>query len=88
VDQIKSFNQEAFNQQTLRVIAALRLSFRSLENIELQRLIRMASLAHSPPELLKPGAVRERLQQQVNTGRDETITLLPPTAKISLVINC
>ena len=70
------------------MIAALRLPFRALDNIELRRWIRMASFARKPPEFLRPKDVREGLQTQVEIGREKTLALLSPAAKISLAVDC
>jgi hypothetical protein len=85
---ITQFNQTAFNDQTLRVIAALRLSFRSLENIELRKWIRMASYARTPPLLMTTGDIQSQLASQVANGQHSILALLPPTAKISIAIDC
>jgi hypothetical protein len=66
---ITSFNQDVFDQQTTRMIVVLRLSFRSLENIELKKWIRMALLATYPSKLLNAHQIRSSLDIQAEIAR-------------------
>jgi hypothetical protein len=75
--------------QTLRLVAALRLPFRALDNIEFRRFIKMAALAPSIEQLRLLGSVtaRSRLDDYVAGQRQKLLELLPPGAKISLAID-
>lgn len=85
---IITFDQEEFYDQTLRVIAALRLPFRALDNVEFRRLIKMASLSNGQHlRLLVPSTARQRLNEEIISGYKDILEQLPSGAKISLALD-
>lgn len=83
-----SFDADKFHHQTLKVIAALKLPFRSLNNIELQRWIKMAMYAKRPISLLTPFVARNRLVEQVNLERQALLQRISPHQRLALALDC
>lgn len=72
----------------MKIVAALHLSFRSLENIELRKWIRMASFAPSPPTLLSPRGLQDAMAEQVLIARQMIMNRLPANGLISTALDC
>ena len=71
----------------MKMIIALRLPFRALDNIQLKKWIRMACFASSPPQLLSPYQLRESLQEQAILARASVLAKLPEKAKIATALD-
>ena len=80
--------KEKWEEQTLKVIAALRLPFKALEHTELKRWITMAMAAKQPLSLFTPFVARQKLIEQVQTTQVAVLSLLRPTQRISLALDC
>jgi hypothetical protein len=80
--------KDKWEEQRLKVIAALRLPFRALEHIELRRWITMAMAARQPLSLLTPFVARQKLVEQVQTSQASILSLLRPQQRISLALDC
>lgn len=69
------------------MVTALRLSFRSVENVELRKWVRMASLADKPPEILSERQLRDRLNDEVISTLEALKKRLPKGSKISIALD-
>jgi hypothetical protein len=87
LDNIESFDQETFNEQTMKMICALRLPFRAVNNLEFKKWIRMASFAKSPPRILSPYDITKALAETAERSRSLMLARLPPSAKLSIALD-
>jgi hypothetical protein len=83
-----TLTKEKWEEQTLKVIAALRLPFKALEHAELKRWITMAMAARQPLSLLTPFVARQKLIEQVQVAQTSVLSLLRPGQRISLALDC
>lgn len=90
MDATQKYSQERFNRQVVKTLAALRISFNSVENIAFQRLIRMASEApkERPAQLLSSKEVRRHLEKEALEARDKVFRSMPDGCKISVAADC
>jgi hypothetical protein len=79
--------KEKWEEQTLKVIAALRLPFKALKHAELKRWITMAMAAKQPLSLFTPFVTRQKLVEQVQTSQASVLSLLRPAQRISLALD-
>lgn len=70
------------------LLAKSSLSFQFLAKKDFAELIELAQLAPSTPQLLNPVTARRRLQSMVKEGQERVLLDLPPTAKLSIALDC
>ena len=77
--------KEAFTQQLLHMLILLHIPFRTAENLQFRRLVRMLS-----DEAMIPSTtyIYQQLENQVQFIKEHILDDLPTGAKISLVIDC
>jgi hypothetical protein len=80
--------KDKWDEQTLKVVAALRLPFKALEHTELKKWITMAMAARHPLSLLTPFVARQKLVDQVQIAQASVLSLLRPGQRISLALDC
>ena len=79
------YTKQAFYLQLVRVLISLQLPFRSVEHLQLRRLVHLLN-----PEAQMPSAttVRMQLQKRSDDIEDQLLVDLPPDTKISLALDC
>ena len=77
-----------WERQQVRFIAKSHLPFQILAHQDLQDLVQMAQLDPSQPVLLSPKTARRRLQAMVKEEQRNILSALPPTAKLSIALDC
>jgi hypothetical protein len=85
---ISVFSQEKWEREQVRFIVMSHLPFQVLAHQGLENLVNMAQLAPSQPVLLKPKTARRRLQAMVKEEHRKILSTLPPTAKVSIALDC
>ena len=82
------FTQEQWARKQVILLAKSSLPFQFLARKDFAELIELAQLAPSTPQLLNPVTARRRLQSMVKEGQERVLLDLPPTAKLSIALDC
>jgi hypothetical protein len=85
LNQTIKYTKHGFESQLLRTLIALHLPFRAVENLQLQRLLRMLN---RDADLPSRTTICKGLQEAVCNIELQQLKDLPPGAKISLALDC
>lgn len=72
----------------ISLITELRLPFQFVEHPRFQKLVKLASLAPSPPRILSAYLVRQKIQAKVTERQKTLLQMLPSGAKLSIALDC
>lgn len=72
----------------ISLITELRLPFQFVEHPRFHKLVKLASLAPSPPRILSAYLVRQKIQAKVIERQKSLLQMLPSGAKLSIALDC
>ncbi|KAJ6039228.1 hypothetical protein N7460_007260 [Penicillium canescens] len=86
--QPEKFTLEEFDECVISLITELRLPFQFVEHPRFHKLVKLASLASSPPRVLSAYLVRQKIQAKVIERQKGLLQMLPSGAKLSIALDC